>query len=466
METRSVPGLPRTRTPPALVRGVLAYAVLVLGLLVVTARASGASAAPRVVALELDDTIQPASLRYLERGLRVSAEHDAALVLIELDTPGGLLESLRSMTSAILASPVPVVVYVTPSGARAASAGFFLLLAADVAAMAPGTNTGAAHPVAIGAPREDKDKPDEGDTSLDKAAKDAAALARSLAERRNRSVAEAERAVMESAAFTAEEARAHGLIDVIATDRASLLEALDGRTIVRFDARSQTLELSGAIIVPLQRTFAERLLGVIASPQVAYLLLMLGAMGLLIELTSPGLLVPGIGGALALLLGLYGFSVLPVNLNGGLLIAAGVALLVAEVFVTSYGVLAIAGIASFVAGSLMLVDAPVPELAIGPEVVIPVALLLAAVVALLSVRVARSRRLRLQSGIEAMIGEHGRVVSPIEPGHDGKVFVHGEYWNATSAQFLREGTDVRVEAIENLRLRVTPESILASQGDM
>lgn len=417
-----------------------------------------ASAAPRVLVLDLGDTIQPASLRYVERGLRQAAEERAALVVIELDTPGGLVVSLRSMTSAILGSAVPVAVYVTPAGARAASAGFFLLLAADVAAMAPGTNTGAAHPVAIG---QGGEKP-EADPSLDKAVKDAAALARSLAAGRDRSVAWAEKAVLESAAFTADEARGHRLIEWVVADRDALLQALDGTTLTRFDGSTQRLHLQGAEVVPLGRTFAERLLAVIADPQVAYLLLMVGAIGLLVELTNPGAVVPGLAGALSLLLGLYGFSVLPVNVAGALLIAAGLGLLVGEVFVTSYGLLAVAGIVSFVVGSLMLVDTPVPELQIGPEVVLPVAVVLAGITALLVVRAVRSRGLRPQAGVEAMIGEAGEVVAGIAPDHDGKVFVHGETWAATSAQPLPEGAKVRVEAIDGLRLRVAPVQITQS----
>ncbi|HSK03899.1 MAG TPA: nodulation protein NfeD [Kofleriaceae bacterium] len=411
-------------------------------------------AAPRVVVLDLRDTIQPASLRYLERGLRRAAEEGAALVVIELDTPGGLLTSLRSMTSAILASEVPVAVHVAPSGARAASAGFFLLLAADVAAMAPGTSTGAAHPVAIGQQQQrDQEQPDP---SLDKAAKDAAALARSLAEGRGRSTAWAEKAVLESAAYSADEARAHRLIDLIAVDRGALLEALHGRTITRFDGSTRTLDLRGAAQVALGRTFAERLLTVIADPQIAYLLLMVGAIGLLIELTNPGAIVPGVAGALALLLGIYGLSILPVSVVGGLLIAAGLGLLAAEVFAASYGLLAVAGIASFVVGSLMLVDAPIPELRIGPAVVVPAAAVLAGLTAFLAVRAVRSRRLRPRSGVEAMIGAPGEVIEAITPGPGGTVFVHGERWDALSAQPLPVGTPVRVDALDGLRLWVSP----------
>lgn len=442
----------RASTISLLLPLLLLLAALVPSPLPVEAEGGDPGAGPRVVVLDLRDTIQPASLRYLERGLRRAAEEDAELVVIELDTPGGLLVSLRSMTSAILGSEVPVAVYVAPSGARAASAGFFLLLAADVAAMAPGTSTGAAHPVAIGQQRD----PDQPDPSLDKAAKDAAALARALATGRGRPTAPAEKAVLESAAYSADEARAHRLIDVIAADRGALLEALDGKTVTRFDGSTRPLDLRGAAQVPLGRTFAERLLSVIADPQVAYLLLMIGAIGLLIELTSPGAIVPGVAGALSLLLGIYGLSILPVSVVGGLLIAAGLGLLAAEIFATSYGLLAVAGIASFVVGSLMLVDAPIPELRIGLPVVIPAAAVLAGLTAFLAVRAVRSRRLRPRSGVEAMIGERGEVVEAIVPGAGGTVFVHGERWDALSAQPLPAGIPVRVDAIDGLRLWVSP----------
>lgn len=429
-------------------------------------RAPAADAAPRVVVVELEDTIQPASLRYLERALRSAGEEQAALVVIELDTPGGLLDALRSMTTAILASDVPVAVYVTPSGARAASAGFFLLIAADVAAMAPGTNTGAAHPVTLGQqPRDDDDGKERArDASLDKAVQDAAALARSLAEGRKRNVTAAKEAVVESASFTAVEARTRGLIDVVAASRSQLLEELDGRTITRFDGRRHTLHLGDAEVVTMKRTLAERVLTVIAAPQVAYLLMMLGAIALLVELMSPGLYVPGIAGAISLLLGMYGLSVLPVNVSGALLIVAGLALMVAEMFATAYGLLAVAGLACFVIGSLILVDAPVPELRIGPEVVVPVAIVLAGLVALLAARALRSRRQRAQSGTEAMIGERGRVVAAIEAAHEGKVFVHGEYWTATAAQAVPAGAAVRVDAVEGLCLRVSPEPDVSQTG--
>jgi membrane-bound serine protease (ClpP class) len=414
-------------------------------------------AADRVIVLELADSIQPASLRYIERGLREAAANDTELVVIQLDTPGGLLTSLRSMTSAILRSPVPVVVYVAPPGARAASAGFFLLIAADVAAMAPGTNAGAAHPVTLGSPKtDDDDKPVE-DVAGEKATQDAAALARALAKQRGRSVKWAEKAVTESRAYSADEARDRGLIDKVATSREQLLSELDGVTVRRPDGTTDTLYLRGLEVVVLERTFAERVLAVIADPQIAYLLLMIGAIGLLLELMSPGVIVPGVLGAISLLVGMYGLSMLPVSWVGALLIAAGLALIIAEVFVVSYGLLAVGGLASFAIGSLMLVDAPIPSLRIGPEVVIPAVVVLAGMAALLMARAIRSRKLRPQSGVEAMLGELGRVINEIDHTHEGTVFVHGEYWTATAPQRLPPGARVRIERVEGHRLHVTPD---------
>jgi membrane-bound serine protease (ClpP class) len=408
-----------------------------------------AASSPTVV-LQLDGAIQPASLHYLQRGLREARERHAALVVFELDTPGGLLVSLREMTQAIAESPVAVAVYVTPAGARAASAGFYVLLSADVAAMAPGTNTGAAHPVALG---------QGGGGAKDQMAKvteDAAALARELAARRGRSQLWAERAVRESLSYTTEEARAHGLIDVVAGSRSELLRALDGRTVRRFDGSTAALVLRGPTAV-LGPTVTERVLMVIGDPNVAYLLMLAGMLGLFIEIIHPGAVVPGVVGGVSLVLGLYSFSVLPVNWVGVLLIVLGLAFLAAEVVVTSYGLLTVAGLLAFVLGSLMLIDSPVPALRLGLGLIIPAALVLFATSLLLLTRAVRSRRARPQTGVEGMIGEVGEVVAPIAARDgEGKVFVHGEYWAATAEAPLTQGVKVRIEKVEGGTLRVAP----------
>lgn len=428
--------------------------ILLLAMLV----PSRALAGP-VVVVELADTIQPASLRYLERGLREAARSEAELVIIELDTPGGLVTSLRAMISAILRSPVTVAVYVAPAGAHAASAGFFLLLASDVAAMAPGTNTGAAHPVRLG------QAVDEEDVSMEKATEDAAALARSLASQRGRAGTWAEKAVRESLSYSADEALRHGLIELVAPSRAALVEKLDGTLVKRPDGTQQTLSLGRPEVVVVEPTFSERVLSVIADPQIAYLLLMLGVICLGVEILSPGLIVPGVIGAVSVLLAMYGFSLLPVSWVGALLIAAGLGLVIAEVFVTSYGLLAVGGIISFAVGSLMLVEGPIPSLRIGPEVILPATAVLTALAVLLVIRTLRTRPSRLQTGLEAMIGERGEVVADIDPEREGTVFVHGEYWTAAAPQPLRSGTKVRVERIDGVRLHVAPIVHTATRGE-
>jgi membrane-bound serine protease (ClpP class) len=405
-----------------------------------------------VLVMRLDGAIQPASQRYLERGLEQAEASDAALVVIELDTPGGLLVSLREMTTAITTSSVPVAVYVAPAGARAASAGFFLLIAADVAAMAPGTNAGAAHPVAVGQQPQQADK-----AMSEKAVEDAAALIRALADQRGRSVEKAELAVTKSRSYTAAEAQQHGLVDTVAENLDGLLARLDGESVRRFDGRVERLDLGGTQLRRLELTFAERVLMVIADPQIAYLLLMFGMLGLLFELTNPGAIVPGVIGAVSLLLALYGLSVLPVNWAGALLIVLGIALLIAEALVTSYGLLALAGVASFVLGSLVLVDVPGLGGGVGLELIIPSAAVLGVVSLLLLGRALRLRRAPHRTGLEGMIGEVGELVTPIGEGSaDGRVFVHGEYWNATALQSLPSGARVRIDAIEGSRLRVAP----------
>jgi len=294
-----------------------------------------------VVHFRVEDTIQPASQRFIERVFDEAAARSAVLVVMELDTPGGLLDSTREITSAITTSKVPVVVFVAPGGARAASAGFFILIAADVAAMTPGTNTGAAHPVG----GQGDNLPED---VRDKATNDASAMIRSLAEQRGRNLELAVEAVEESTSFTAEEALEDGLIDLIAHNLDGLLEALDGREIRRFDGSTEVLDLSSPVIVHIEPTFAERLFSVLANPNIAYLLMALGALGLYVEITHPGGILPGVVGVVFLLLGLYSISVLPVSWAGVALIFVALVLFVLEVKVASYGMLTVGGLICFV----------------------------------------------------------------------------------------------------------------------
>lgn len=409
--------------------------------------AASAFAAQRVVVVTLDDNIQPASLRYLQRGIDAARSGGAVLTIIELNTPGGLLASLRQMTTAITGATTPVVVYVTPSGGQAASAGFFLLMAADVAAMAPGTNTGAAHPV--GPQGEDLQK-----TISEKIANDAAALARSLAQARGRPEEWAEKAVRESASFTAAEALEKKIIDLVAIDRGELLKKLDGMEVKRFDGRVVTLKLDAPEIIPVEPNAADKLLSVIAHPNIAFLLFLAGIAGIGFELTHPGAIVPGVVGGLCLLLGLFALSVLPVNYVGILLMLLAIVFFVLEVKVTSYGLLTIAGLVSFVFGALMLIDSPIPALRVGLEVILPSALLIAGLVLFLLNRVLNVHRRRPLTGQEGMVGEEGRVVVALDP--VGKIFVHGEYWEAVAPRSLALGERVRVVKVHGDRLEVEP----------
>lgn len=413
----------------------------------VKARSATAAAPARVALLELSGAVQPAAQRYLERALREAARSKAALVVLRLDTPGGSVVSLRAMTSAITTSEVPVAVFVAPPGARAASAGFFLLVAADVAAMAPGTNTGAASPVGIGGGQDA--------TESRKATEDAAALVRALATARGRPVDLAERAVTEARSYAAHEAQADHLIDFIAGDLDALLRAVDGKAVKRFDGRAAVIESFPSAITPLPATLSERLLMVVGDPQIAYLLLLLGMLGILLELTHPGAVAPAVIGVTSLLLAFYGFSLLPVSLTGALLIGLGIAFLVAEPFVISHGVLAIVGIAAFVLGSSMLIDTDVPGFRIPLGLIVPAVLVLAALSLFLLTRALRLRASRPMTGLEGMIGELGELVGDVDPDlHEGKVFVHGEYWDATAPEPLAAGTRVRIEAIQGNTLRV------------
>lgn len=403
--------------------------------------------AETVVVMRLEDTIQPASMRYLQRGLRQAAAENAQVVILELNTPGGLLTSLRQMTTAITTSPRPVVVYVTPSGAQAASAGFFLLMAADVAAMTPGTNAGAAHPV--GGQGEDLEK-----TIAEKVTNDAAALIRSLAAQRGRPVEWAEKAVRESVSFTEREALEKKLIDLVAADRAELLQKLDGLEVKRFSGAKERLSLARPEIKVLGPSAADRLLSSIAHPNIAYLLLLLGILGIYFELSHPGAIFPGVLGAISLLLAFFALSVLPVNYVGVLLILLAIGFFIAEVKVTSYGLLTVAGLVCFILGSAMLIDAPLPSLRVGWGVILPTALVVAAVVIFLLSRVLSAHRVKPVTGIEGMLGEQGTAISDLAP--HGKVFVHGEYWDAIASQPIPKGTGVRVVAVKGSTLEVEP----------
>ena len=397
-----------------------------------------------VVVLQVEGVIQPVTAGYITNGIRHAEEANASLVVLQLNTPGGLMTSMREIISAMLNSPVPVAVYVSPEGAQAASAGFFILMGADLAVMAPGTNTGAAHPV--GGQGEDIGK-----HMGKKVEEDASAYIRTLAEKHGRNIELAEKAVKESVSFTETEALDHGLIDFTASTVKDLLAKADGRKVGKHD-REITLALKGARLDEVGMNAAQRLLSVLSHPNIAYLLMIFGFLGLYVEITHPGTVAPGVIGALCLLLAFYSLSILPVNYAGLALILLGIILLILEIKITSYGALTIGGLASFIIGSLMLVDSPVPELRISMALIFTLTVVVAVVVIFLTQRVIKAHRAKIVTGEEGLVGETGEAVSDVHV--SGKVFLHGEYWEANSEAPIPAGSPIRVLAVEGMKLKV------------
>jgi len=405
-----------------------------------------------VYTAEVDGIIHPVAAEYVREVIAKADADGAALVVITLRTPGGLVDSTRDINNAIIHAKTPVAVFVGPSGNRAASAGFLITIAADIAAMAPATHIGAAHPVAGNGEKID-------DTMAKKMASDVAAYARTLATQRKRNVSLVEQAVLESRSFTEQEALSASppLIDLVANDVAELVRKLDGRTITRFDGKTQTLHTAGSASVNIEMSWQQRVLSLIAHPQVAYLLLTLGTLGLTIELWSPGAVLPGVAGGICLLLAFFAFQVLPVSYAGVLLILFGLGLLVLEVKVTSYGLLGVGGVLSLLLGSMMLIDSPLPELQIGLRLIIPVTLGIAGILFFLVTLAVNSQRTQPVTGASAMLHELGYALTPIDPGGTGSVRTHGEIWTASANERIEAGTPVRVTAVEGLRLRVAAE---------
>jgi membrane-bound serine protease (ClpP class) len=407
-----------------------------------------ADASPTVLVAEVDAIIHPISSEFMVDVMDRADTANAAAVVFVLRTPGGLLDATRTIVSRMIVARTPVVVFVAPSGARAASAGFILVLASDIAAMAPGTHIGAAHPVSGTGEKMSE-------TVEKKAASDVAAYARSLAEARHRNVRLAEEAVTQSRAFTDGEARAAAppLIDLVATSVDELIRKLDGRTVARFDGRTVTLQTRGARIERVAMTTRQHLLSAIAHPQVAYILMSLGLLGLTVEVWNPGLVLPGVVGGVSLLLAFFAFQVLPVNEAGFLLIALGLGLLVLELKVPSFGALGIGGAASLVLGS-MLLTRDMPEIAIGMGLVLPVAVGFSAIFLFLGRLALTAQRRPPVSGAQGMRGAIGLALTAIAPGAPGQIAVRGETWRAMSPHAIAAGDRVEVTAIDGLTLTV------------
>jgi membrane-bound serine protease (ClpP class) len=412
-----------------------------------------------IVVAEYDGIIHPVASEFIDDTLTRAESNSAVAMVLILRTPGGLLESTREIVSRMISAKLPVVVFVAPQGSRAASAGFLILLAADVAVMAPGTHAGAAHPVAAGG-----QPPAE--IMLEKATEDTAAYARTLAQMRNRNGTLAAEAVVKSRAFTEREALAASppLIDLVASDLGDLLRRLDGRRVSRAGGQTFVIETAGVSVDRVQMTWRQRFLSAIAHPQVAYLLITLGMLGLVVELWNPGAVLPGVVGGLCLLLAFFAFQVLPVNTAGFLLIAFGLALLALEVAAPSFGVLGIGGALALFFGSVMITR-EVPGVRVSYDVIVPVVVALALISLFLGRLALRAQRAKPTTGAEGLVGARAVTVTALGHGHDGQVQVHGELWRAVSPVDVPARHFVRVTALDGLTLHVEPVDPLGAQGD-
>jgi membrane-bound serine protease (ClpP class) len=405
-----------------------------------------AAANASIIRVPVDDVIHPISAEFIGRGIDEGAKTHAELVLIELRTPGGLEDSMREIVQKILKSPVPVAVFVAPAGSRAASAGFFILEAADIAAMAPGTNTGAAHPVLLGEKMDDVMK-----TKLEN---DAAALMRSVVQKRQRNVLVAESAVRESKSFSDQEALSQKLIDVIAPDVPSLLKAIDGRNITRFDGTHIVLRTAGKPVIAYEMSLKEQILAAILNPNVVFLLLVVGGLALFAEFNHPGAVVPGVVGLICILLAAFALDILPTRFAALALLLAAFALFALEAKFASHGVLGIGGVVCMVLGGLLLIDSPIPEMRVRLGTTLAVSIPIGFITVFLMTLVLRARKSRVVTGQEGMVGEIGVARTTLEP--EGKVFVHGELWNAIAKTTVAEGARVRVKSVDGLHVMVEP----------
>ncbi len=405
----------------------------------------------QVLELQFSSPIHSIVEEYIKKGIKYANDNSFELIIIKIDTPGGLDSSMRSIIKSIIDSEVPVCMYVYPSGGRAASAGFFILMASHISAMAPGTTTGAAHPVMISFTGKDETKKES--PMSDKVLNDAVSYIKNLAEKRKRNIELAVKAVKESLSYTDKEALESGLIDFVSENSFELLKKVDGFEIHKLSGESYVLKLKNKTIVKFPMNWREKFLSTIANPQLAYLFMILGMLGLYFEFAHPGAVVPGVLGAIFLLLASLSFQILPINYTGLFLILLGIILFIAEVKVQGFGILGIGGIVSFVLGSIILIDTPVPELSLKFSFIFPVSLFFALLFALIVWLVAKTHRTKVKTGEEGIIGERGKAVEDFSEGK-GRVFVHGEWWNAKSEEDISKDDEVIVLKKEGMMLVV------------
>lgn len=406
-----------------------------------------------ILKIVVDDTIQPISEEYIARAIAEAARRNDQAVLIEINTPGGLVDSTREIIEHITTSAVPVIIYVTPSGSRAASAGFFILESADIAAMAPGTNTGAAHPVILGGGKMD-------DVMKEKLENDAAALMRSVASRRGRNVEVAESTVRQSKSFTDQEALNQHLIDYVASDESDLMRQIDGKSFKRFNGQDVTLKVAAQPIALFNMTLKERILAYLMDPNVAFLILAIGALSLYIEFNHPGAVIPGTVGVVFILVAAFALNLLPTRFAALVLILGAFALFAAEAKFASHGVLTIGGIALLTLGGLLLVDSPIPEMRVHLATALAISIPLGLITAFLMSIALKARHNKVVTGEQGLVGETGVAQTALTP--QGKVFVHGELWDAVATSPLPVGQLVVVRRVDGLTLQVEPLAAVAS----
>jgi len=404
---------------------------------------------PSIFKITVETAIHPVSSEYIRNAIDRAEEENVKLIIIALNTPGGLDSSMREIMERILNSKIPVAAYVSPSGSRAASAGFFISIACDIFAMAPGTSTGAAHPVGMSITGQQMDE-----TMSDKVTNDAASYIKSIAEKRERNIEMAEDAVRKSLSYTENEALEGNLIDIIAAKDQDIIRFFHGKSIKRFDGSELTLDLENEEIISIPMTGRQRFLIIISNPNLAYILLMIGLLGLYFEFSNPGAVLPGVLGGICLLLAIFSFQILPINYVGLILIILSIGLFILEIKIQSYGILSLGGIAAMIIGSIMLINAPIPELRPSLKFIIPMALGLSLIFIFLIVIAIRAHAQKPSTGKEGLIGEVGVAQTNLSP--EGKVFVHGEIWQAEAVEDLPLGTKVKVvEVLNNLRIKVT-----------